>query len=86
MSRSNGERIDSFVLRGPNSVITSSDSESFTGLYQSHDMRLMQISDLGGADIIGGENAKRPRIDLIAMNAAEISLGRTSANHLAQHR
>ena len=57
-----------------------------TGLYQSHDMRLMQISGWGGADIVGGENAKRPHIDLIAMNAAEISLGRTSANHLTQHR
>ena len=34
-----------------------------TGLYQSHDMRLMQISGWGGADIVGGENYKNPRID-----------------------
>jgi len=60
MSRSNGERIDSFVLRGPNSVITSSDSQSVTGLYQTHRMGLMQISGWGGADIVGGENAKNP--------------------------
>jgi hypothetical protein len=86
MSRSNAECIDSFVLRGANSVIKSSDSESLTGLYQSHRMRLMQISGLGGAEIVGRENAKKPRIDLIAMNAAEICLGRTSANHLTQHR
>jgi hypothetical protein len=50
-------------------------------------MGLMQISGWGGADIVGGEKRqKRPHIDLIAMNAAEISLGRTSANHLTQHR
>jgi len=49
-------------------------------------MGLMQISGLGGAEIVGRENAKKPRIDLIAMNAAEICLGRTSANHLTQHR
>jgi hypothetical protein len=57
-----------------------------TGLYQTHRMGLMQISGLGGAEIVGRENAKKPRIDLIAMNAAEICLGRTSANHLTQHR
>jgi hypothetical protein len=57
-----------------------------TGLYQTHRMGLMQISGLGGADIVGGEKRqKRPHIDLIAMNVAEICLGRTSANHLTQH-
>ena len=71
MSRSNGERIDSFVLRGPNSVITSSDSESLTGLYQSHDMRLVQISACGGAEIFGGENAKNPVLIRWYMNVAE---------------
>ena len=30
-----------------------------TGLYQTHRMGLMQISGLGGAEIVGGENAKK---------------------------
>jgi len=84
MSRSNAERIDSFVLRGPNSVITSSDSESLTGLYQSHDMRLMQISGFGGAEIVGGDK-QNPILIRWYMNEG-ILFWEDSPNHFAQHR
>ena len=42
-----------------------------TGLYQTHRMGLMQISGLGGAEIVGGENAKNPVLIRWYMNVAE---------------
>jgi len=57
----------------------------FTGLYQTHRMGLMQISDLGGAEIVGGENAKRPHIDLRPHELEDFILGGLLLS-LTQHR
>jgi hypothetical protein len=48
-------------------------------------MGLMQISGLGGAEIVGGENYKNPRIDLRPDELEDFILGGLLLS-LAQHR
>jgi len=47
-------------------------------------MRLMQISGGGGAEIVGRENAKKPRIDLRPHELEDFILGGLLLS-LAQH-
>ena len=56
-----------------------------TGLYQTHRMGLMQISGFGGAEIVGGENYKNPRIDLRPHELEDFILGGLLLS-LTQHR